>query len=277
MTNERDAADDSLSGAYVLNSLTEEERTAFERRMAASNDLRNEVIELADTAAVLGLATNPVTPPPSLKASILAAAAQLPQLPADSAPPATPPAPAVQTSFPTTSAQAPRPAAAPAPGSAEAKAAVRWFSRPIALVTAAAAAVALLFVGVLLGGLLTGPTPEQQHAAAFAELNAAPDVERTAAPVQGGGTATLVFSESLGRSALVWDELPPLDGDRVYELWYIVDAPEAAGVFEADAASNFRVLDGELQNGAVVAVTVERAGGSAKPTTDPIVVIETAA
>lgn len=274
MTNENETAEDSLSGAYVLNSLSEAERKAFEQRMADSDDLRSEVTELADTAVLLGMATEPVQPSAALRASVLAAVAQLPQLPREPAAPTPTPekgAPTGETSQPGATVITPSASG----GGAEARAAVRWLRRPVALLTAAAAGLALLFGGVLLGGLLTGPTPEQQHAAAFAELNAAPDVQRMGTEVEGAGTVTLVVSETLDRSALVWEKMPELPADRVYELWYITDEAMPAGIIELESGQNFRVLDGPLPDRAKVGLTIEPEGGSEQPTTEPILVMET--
>ena len=66
---------------------------------------------------------------------------------------------------------------------------------------------------------------------------------------------------------------------QAYELWFVRgDAPVSAGVFEADDETTTALLDGEMQPGDAIAVTVEQAGGSPSgaPTTDPIIVIPTA-
>jgi anti-sigma-K factor RskA len=278
MTNERKTTnDDNLSGAYVLNALSEKERRAFEQRMASSDDLRNEVTELADTAVLLGMATAPVQPSTALRASVLAAISTLPQLPRepDARAGAELTAPPVQTAPSTATAAPTAPEAGRPTGKAETRAATRWLSRPVALLTAVAAAVGLLFGGVLIGGLLSRPSPEQQHAAAFAELNAAPDVQRMGTEVEGAGTVTLVVSESLERSALVWETMPELPEDRVYELWYLTDEPIPAGLIDPDGSQNFRVLDGSLPEEARVGLTIEPDGGSDEPTSDPILVLET--
>ncbi|MFC0680858.1 anti-sigma factor domain-containing protein [Lysobacter korlensis] len=275
MTNDKKSGDDNLSGAYVLNSLSEAERRAFEKRMSASDDLRNEVTELADTAVLLGLATEPVQPSPGLRASVLAAAAQLPQLPRDPEAGVPDAEAATRSAEPAAQRQAPAPGRTAGGKGAEARAAVRWLSRPAGILTAAAAAMALLFAGVLIGGLLSGPTAEQQHAAAFAELNAAPDVQRMDTEVEGAGTVTLVVSQTLERSALVWEEMPELPEDRVYELWYLTDRPVPAGLIDPESGPNFRVLDGPLPDEAQVGLTIEPDGGSDAPTTDPILVMET--
>jgi len=70
--------------------------------------------------------------------------------------------------------------------------------------------------------------------------------------------------------------LPDLDSDQTYELWYIDEAGAApAGTFDVRGPETWRVLDGTFSPGVVVGITVEPAGGSPQPTTEPIVAIET--
>lgn len=219
----------------------------------------------ADVQAALGLAVAPVAPSAGLKASVMEAIARTPQV--------APLAPV--------SAIAPvQDAAAEAPrGSAAARAEARWFSRPALVVTAAAAAVALFFGGVAAAGLVnpTAPTASDQLAA----IVAAPDVETVASPVADGGSATLVSSESLGVSAMVFEGLPELDADEAYALWYITDGePTPAGLFTVESDGDgqvVQVLDGAFEAGTIVGVTVEPASGSPAPTTTPIVAIPTEA
>jgi anti-sigma-K factor RskA len=162
------------------------------------------------------------------------------------------------------------------PSRAEAKAAHRWYSRPLNAVLAVAAAVALVASGALLNaGLGTGDDFQQAQADGFAELVAADDVEQTVTAVAGGGEATLLRSDDLQRSAVAIDGLPELAGDRTYQLWYI-DAAGATSAGTVDAAGSgttWRVLDGDAAADAAVGITVEPKGGSAAPTTDPLVVI----
>ena len=54
----------------------------------------------------------------------------------------------------------------------------------------------------------------------------------------------------------------------------LVAVPEAYS-FDANGGETWRVLDGSFSPGVAVGVTVEPEGGSAQPTTDPIVVIAT--
>jgi anti-sigma-K factor RskA len=63
----------------------------------------------------------------------------------------------------------------------------------------------------------------------------------------------------------------------VYELWYIDSSgARAAGTFTTDGGRTITVLQGTMAAGDTVGVTVEPAGGSVKPSTDPVIVIASA-
>ena len=67
--------------------------------------------------------------------------------------------------------------------------------------------------------------------------------------------------------------------DESFELWFVRDgAAISAGTFTAEDGTTTALLDGALEAGDVIAVTVEPAGGSptGQPSSDPIVAIETA-
>jgi anti-sigma-K factor RskA len=70
------------------------------------------------------------------------------------------------------------------------------------------------------------------------------------------------------------DGMPRPPSGTTYALWYIgADGMTAAGTFDGDGGV---VLTGQMDAGDTVGVTVEPAGGSDAPTTDPIIMIETA-
>jgi len=230
-------------------------------RLGAEDDAEARSFE--EVAAELALAAEPVEPRPELKAALFARLAETPQVPAQDAAPAE------------AEAEAEADAAQPA-GPAERAAQRRWFQRPGLLLGAAAAAIVLFVGGAFVGSSLSGSNSYQsQQASALAQINAAPDAQRATANVSGGGTATLVWSGELGRSALVANDLPPLPDDKTYELWYIRDGKAIpAGTMEpASSGSTWRVLTGDMAAGDTVGVTVEPSGGSTKPTSDPIVAI----
>lgn len=288
--------DDPTSDAsvYAAGGLDSEEAAAFETLLESSPDARDELESFEQVAAALGLAVEPEAPPADLKASLLARIATTPQLPAESssrhaadgdAGPAQPIAPVtplvpVQDSTPS-SESAPR-RNQPTPGQirkAQERANRRWYSKPLSYAVAAAA-VGVVIVGssVMVGVVENGNQLPQ--AVALAEVNAASDVERTTVELDGeGGTATLVWSEDLGKSVLVVNGLPQLPSDKTYELWYIDDdGPVSAGIFDTGSdGTGWGVLAGAMSGDDVVAVTIEKAGGSGgTPTTDPVLVVEPA-
>jgi anti-sigma-K factor RskA len=73
---------------------------------------------------------------------------------------------------------------------------------------------------------------------------------------------------------MVMTDVPAAPAGKTYQAWYIVDGtPTSAGTMAADADGNV-VASGlqPMQGTEVIAVTVEPAGGSAQPTSDPIIV-----
>lgn len=248
----------NLSGSYALNGLDAADLAEFEAHLGQSPATRDEVTELTDTAVLLGLAVEPVQPSAGLKASIMDRLDAHPQLPV------------VASSAAASSSAFESPAGR--------KAQARWFTRPVTALAAVAAAIAL-FVG---GGVITTSLAQnsfaQQQADQLAAINSADDAQRASVDLADGGTATLVWSNTLLSSALIVDGLAPLPADRTYELWYINDAgARPAGTFGVvDSGSTWRVLDGTMKAGDTVGVTVEPRGGSDAPTTDPVVVIASA-
>jgi anti-sigma-K factor RskA len=77
-----------------------------------------------------------------------------------------------------------------------------------------------------------------------------------------GADATLLVSRS-GEAVLAARRLPPLANGTVYELWVIADGrARPAGLFRDSLAT----LTRPVPRGATVAVSVEPAGGSSRPT-----------
>lgn len=263
-----DAAPDSLDAlrdavaSYALDAVDADERAAIERALADDAELRGDADGFAETAALLAGAAAPVEPPPGLKSRLMAQLDGLPQQVPDASAPAVP-APAPAASHP------PR-----EPGRAELAARRRWFQRPGAIIAAAAASVVLI-AGAIVGIGWAGPNGwgAQREMAAIAE---APDVESSTHEIEGGGAVTLYWSAEQGRSGVVVEGLPDVGDTSTYELWYIDDAgAQSAGTFDVADGETWRVLEGDFAPGVAVGVTVEPAGGSPQPTTEPIVVIPT--
>ncbi len=253
---------ENLSGAYALDAVSAEERAAVERALAGSEALRAEVGELADTAAALADAVPPVQPSAGLKDAIFAQLDATPQLPREAAADAD------------VAVEADAVVAAPT-GAAEQRAQTRWFRRPAVVVAAVAAAAAIIVGGFTLPGLITGTSQQQDD---FAAIAAASDAQSATMQMTDGGTATVVWSGELGRAAIDLADAPTLDAASDYELWYIgPEGPRSAGVVTVDDSGNARQeLEGEMAAGDAIGLTVEPAGGSEQPTTDPILVVATA-
>lgn len=285
---------DALSGAYVLNALTDDERRAFEARLAESDDLTEEVTGLTETTLLMAHALEPVTPSASLRSGLMAAIASTPQLPRlDETATATETSSATDAATPEAATARREPARVPTPTveAAESESAggavlaptgaarARWFTRPVGILAASAAAAALFFGGGAVIGQLTEPAQQQQQqASGIEEIYAAEDFQRAVTDVSTGGTAALVWSNELQRSAVVLDGLTSLPGDQTYELWYINESGAVpAGTFGVSSSSPVtQVLDGTMQPGDTIGITIEPQGGSESPTTDPIAVIQSA-
>lgn len=255
MTDKNDPS--LLAAGAALGSLTPEEVAAYEAFLAGSADARWDAGAYEATAVALGMDAPPVAPRPQLKVDIMARIAATPQ--------------------PAAVDHAPRIPETKAETKAVTKSRARWFTRPVGI-TAAAAAASVLFLGGTLVGIELGDhsSQEQQQESVLAQINSASDAQRATAAVTGGGTATLVWSDALGKSVLLANGLSILPADKTYELWYIRgDAAHPAGTMDvAQGTTTWRVLDGTMVAGDTVGVTVEPKGGSKQPTTTPVVAIQ---
>lgn len=275
-----DQSIDSLAAAYALDALSPEERARFEAE--ASPAARREAAELAETATLLS--GDEVAPPPALRASILDAiraepqesrapreAPEVPSAPSASRASATPIESGQIESAPTDAASTGLAETGPRRlGPAERRARARW--RPMQLLGAVAAGAALLVGGIAVGSQLGGASEQE----ALGAVVAAPDAQRSEVELEGGATATAIWSAQLGQSVLLFDGLEPAPHGHAYQAWYIDAAgPHSAGVFQTGGGSSAVLLEGHMDAGVAVGVTVEPEGGSEAPTTEPFLVVQT--
>jgi len=277
-----------MTGSHALNALTDDERASVERALSDSPELQRESDSLRETALALAFAVSPIEPSASLKTSLLAKIQTTPQLPAldDSRVMPEPVREARHASAPDVTPATPVTDLQSAPGRAASTARARWFQRPAAMLSmAAAGAVVLLSVGFGVGGTLLqddgGAPATTQAASGLDQIYAAPDFQRSTAKVKGGGTATVVWSGQLQRSAVILDGVSAAPKDKTYELWYI-GSPESGGTITAaglmddvDGGVRSAVLRGTMGTGDMIGITVEPAGGSKQPTTKPVVAVPT--
>jgi len=229
----------TLVGAYALDALTEIERAGFARHIASCEACASEVAELGETASRLGSAAWE-TPPPGLRDAVLAEVARTRQVTQGRAEPA-----------------------------ARGEVAVRRWRRW----TAAAVAAGV----VAIGGVATTVVIEERRVSdaqrqtdQFAAVLAAGDARIRTASVAGGGKVTVAVSPSLNEAVVVMSGLPEPPAGTAYQLWLIQrTSPTSAGVMAAGQREGTVVL-GALGDADTLGVTLEPAGGSREPTTDPV-------
>jgi len=252
--NEQEFA--QLAAGYALDALSPEDLAAFETTRAQHPEWEPLVMTDAATAAALADGVPAAAPPAAVRDMLLAQIAVTPQ-----------PAPVAEPQSVVTE---------PAPDTAAIQTVSRrnWTRALLGLAASLILLVALGFGAVTIRDLLTAP-PE---VVALEQIEAAPDAQSATAEATDGGTATVHWSEDLGKVVVVSNGLPPLAADQSFELWYVRDGiPISAGTFD-DGAEATVLLEGTMAPGDVIAITVEQQGGSPSgaPTTDAIVAIPTA-
>jgi len=266
-----------LSGAYAVDALDDSERASFEQHLAVCPDCRAEVAELSATAHALA-ALSDTTPPPSLRASVLSGISRvrpLPPLDADAGGPApavvtaaVPPTPTgARPSDPDVGEAVPMEVAdEPAGGQV-----VPIRRRRTAWFTAAAAAAV-----ITIGGLAWSPWSDDSGSSSpLGSVTAAADAMKVSS-TKGSLTTEVVYSKQLGKAAISVTGLPPAPDGKTYQTWYIGadGSATSAGLLTADPDGHgSMLLQGDPNKAANVGVTLEPAGGSAQPTTDPLVVL----
>jgi anti-sigma-K factor RskA len=238
-----------LTGAYALDALTGDELAEFEGHLEQCAACAGEVRGLRETAARLGMATA-IEPPPWMREQVLAAAGRVRQLP--------PSGVRLMT----------------ADGPRRRSRLSRRLPRPIAVTAMAAAIVAL---AVLQVGTRHQLQQAQTNNQTIASVLSASDARIELSSSAVGGTVTAVISPHDGEAVVTASGMPTPTDARVYQLWVISPAgARSVGLLPGSSArAAAPVLAGDVQPGDQLAVTIEPAGGTKQPTTNPIVSIHT--
>ncbi|MEV0192979.1 anti-sigma factor [Kitasatospora purpeofusca] len=261
-------ADDSLhllTGAYALDAVDDpDERAAFEAHLTGCRTCEEETAGFGAALARLG-ATRTLPPPPELRARILD------RLPYEHQSRPVPPA----APSPSPSPSEPPRAVAPPPTRRRAPSR-RWPRLALAASFAAATTLGALAVQQHEQAQHERATAEQlrDRQAAFGELLTAPDARVTTTAGPGGqGTGTVVWSASRNQAGFLAAGLPAPAPGRVYELWLDRGGTVApAGLLpDGDGAL---LLTEPLDGARAVGVTEEPAGGSDRPTTQPVMALQ---
>lgn len=232
----------SLIGPYVLDSVDDLERVAFDRHLRECEICRAEVDELREASARLADGAWSV-PPSRLRDDVMAAIATTRQIA-----PISPAAPAL-----------------PAPRRSR----LRLVTAAAAVVVTAAGAAATVYA-------VQEQRVRDQRAVAVAAraaearvqaVLAAPDLVVKKEPMTGGGEVTVAVSrlQNAGVVMLAADSAPV--GNHVYQLWTIRDQkPVSELALKVGQATAVQIVNG-LPEASDVGVTVEPAPGSLTPTT----------
>ncbi|MEU7064656.1 anti-sigma factor [Streptomyces sp. NPDC046161] len=230
----------ALSGAYALDALDPAEHEAFARHLASCPLCVQEVREFSATAARLGSAVA-LAPPPAMRAAVLARIDTVRQQPP------------VRRGI----------------------VALRRRALPLALAACLAGATAL--------GAATLWQREQAREADRAvhdlrELTGvltAPDARTVTGRSVSGARAAVVVSAARDRAAFLGAGLPAAPDGKTYQLWFADDGVmRPAGLVDGGGAT---LMSGPVGRATAVGLTLEPAGGSAQPTSRPLVLLALAA
>lgn len=246
MSGATDDAIRELLALAAVGALSAAEQADIDAILASRPDLRAELAELQDAAATLAAATAE-SPPPPLRASVLAAVRDLPQEPTGVRPGV----------YPSTS-QEPATATPGVVVPISARRQRRWVTAATAAAAVAAAVIAVLVLAPFDGsdGLEVADVVGAENVVTI-EL---------AGDLSG---LRLVHSPDHGAVALVGDGVAAPDGDDVYELWLIDGSTHApVETFRPDDDGQVEVLMPDMTPppGAAFAITIEPPGGSDQPT-----------
>jgi hypothetical protein len=257
----------TLAGPFAMDAVTADERAGFIAHLGECTQCRDDVREMREATARLGIAAA-VRPRPELREQTIRAALQISQL-----------APVVAEE----TAQAPAADMRPAP--AERKVSVlrqlAGRTRPSKNLAMAALAAAALVVGAVGGySLVANNAAQQLHHSQREDhlidaVLGAPDAVMMTAKLSTGGNAAVVMSHR--EHALVFSAygLTTLPGGQAYELWLMgPGGSRPAGMLKPDSGgmAGPAVISG-LAPGDMIGLTIEPAKGAARPTSALIVLI----
>jgi len=249
-----------LTAGFVLGALDPAEADAVRAHLAACPEAHPEMAELGGVIPYLAASLEPVEPPTGLKARILAAAAEPiagQPVAAVAAEPTVPGQPAEQATVPV------RPIdRAP------------WHRRRLDLVFAAAAVLAIAFLGawnLTLQDRVSDLTAYRQGVVDVLDAAAAPGSQLAVLAADAGtGPRGLAVLRADGTVVLAMRDLAPTTGSQVYETWLIAGdgAPVPVGGFSVDASgtATFVSRASPPATGAIIALTLEPGPGATTPT-----------
>jgi hypothetical protein len=233
-----------VTGLYAVDALDAEELEAFEAHRAVCPACSQEVSELCETAPRLSVLAAAPSPPPALRAAILAGLADVRQLPPLHADPRVPRGPVADEL-------------------ALRRAGSR--TRVLSVLVAAVSVVALALGGVAYSvahqpqGLAAGPSADTS-------LLAAPDAQLVPLVLANGAQVSFVVSKAQNRALFVGSHLPSPGPGKTYELWTLRGSTATPDALVGGGTDVVQWFHGPVSGSTGVAVSVEDAGGARRPT-----------
>lgn len=235
----------TLLAPYAADALDPSDARDVEDHLAECAACRDDLTAMQETLAEVAQAAAEA-PPERLRAAVLDAAWRTPQE---------------------------RPAAEPQPDTP----ARRPRRGTAVLALAASVALVLAVGGAVLARALSGSpgddVAELLAAAGTEVVRVAPDVPADLGEAAADGEVVAVVNAGQGRGVLVARGLPAAPEGRTWQAWSLTGgAASSAGVFELGEDGVAVVEFDWPAAGEAVAVSLEPAGGSPQPTTDPVAV-----
>jgi anti-sigma-K factor RskA len=249
----------SLAAPYALDALEPPERIRFERHMKDCDRCAAEVRALTEDAVRLAWSTA-APPPAAMRDRVMLAVRTTPQ---DPAPQGASHAPAR-----TRATQLPPHVWGAQPPPRQRRRIPLFV--PFATATAAAALVVASLFAVQADRTQDRLTAEQDRSREIAHVLAAPDARAGSGRDGRGRTIGVIASATEGSAVVTLGGYGAPTGGRVHQLWLMRPGaqPRSLGLFKSDTPL---VATGLGTSATSLAVTVEPAGGSPQPTTQPIV------
>ncbi|HWM95948.1 MAG TPA: anti-sigma factor, partial [Streptosporangiaceae bacterium] len=142
----------------------------------------------------------------------------------------------------------------------------RALPRRLAVLAVAASMAAAVALGIT--QLTAQHQLDQARATSIARVVTAPDAHVETARTSAGGSVTVVTSAALREAVVSTSGMASLPSSRVYQVWVMSPSgARSAGLMRGSS------LLAAARPGDRIGITVEPAGGTARPTTTPVAVL----
>jgi len=239
-----DKSFEDLKDAYALGALPDDERATVEAYLALHPERQAEIDDMVGIASLLALAPPEQEPPANLRHRLMEVV----------------------------ESEAVQPRAARRGTSS-------WFGRMgdfrnLALGAAALLVVGLLSWNVLLQGDVQDLRGQVEEARTADQAQDTREIELGGSWAEQGARAEVTALKD-DRAILVVEDMPSMPEDRTGQVWVIRDEkPEPSGLLEPSGNMAATAITTPLRGADAIAVTIEPAGGSDEPTSDPVLVQE---